>query len=72
MDTHSRSVAKAISWRVLASLVTGAIAFLFTGDLLIAAGIGSTEAVAKIFLYWGHERLWDRVPWGRSAAFHTP
>lgn len=71
METHGRSVAKAISWRILASLVTGLIAFVFTENLMIAVGIGSTEALAKIFLYWGHERVWDRIPWGRTAAFHT-
>ena len=71
METHGRSVAKAISWRILASLVTGLIAFVFTENLMIAVGIGSTEALAKIFLYWGHERLWDRIPWGRTAAFRT-
>lgn len=72
MDTHVRSVTKAISWRILATLITGTIAFFFTGNLFLAVGIGSTEAVSKIFLYWGHERLWDRIRWGRSAAFHSP
>lgn len=65
MDSHLRSVMKAVSYRVLATLVTGTLAFLFTGNLLIAVGIGSTEMLSKMFLYWAHERLWNRVRWGR-------
>lgn len=72
MDTHVRSVVKAVCWRVLATLVTGILAFLFTGNLLIAVGIGSSEAVAKIFLYWFHERLWDRIRWGRVIPMISP
>ena len=72
METHSRSVAKAISWRVFASLVTGVITFLFTGDLFIALGVGSSEALAKIFFYWGHERLWDQISWGRVKPIISP
>ncbi len=72
MDSHTRSVLKAISWRVLATMVTGILAYLFTGDLLIAVGIGSSEALSKIFLYWAHERLWDRVRWGRAIPVSSP
>ncbi len=72
MDTHARSVVKAISWRVMATLVTGTLTFLFTGSLLIAMGVGSSEAVSKIFLYWAHERLWDRIRWGRMFHISSP
>lgn len=72
MDTHGRSVVKAISWRVFATMVTGGITFLFTADLFIAIGVGSTEALAKIFLYWAHERAWDRVGWGRVTPLSSP
>ncbi len=72
METHVRSVVKAISWRVMATLVTGVLAFLFTGNMLIAIGIGSSEALSKIFLFWGHERLWDRIRWGRVIPVSGP
>ena len=72
METHVRSVVKAISWRIMATLVTGSLTYAFTGNLLIALGVGSTEAVSKIFLYWAHERLWDRIRWGRVMPFSSP
>lgn len=72
METHVRSVMKAVSWRVLATTVTGLLAFGFTGNVMIAIGIGSSEAVSKIVLYWIHERLWHRIRWGRVVPFSSP
>lgn len=72
METHSRSVVKAVSWRVFATCITGLITYLFTEDLWIALGVGSSEALAKIFFYWGHERLWDRISWGRVPPIVFP
>lgn len=67
METHVRSVAKAVSWRILGSLDTMFLTWLFSGSLTIAAFVGSTEAITKIFLFWGHERLWQKISWGRRA-----
>ena len=58
VDTQKRTIAKTITWRILASLTTFIIAWILTGDLLIGASIGSLEAIAKIFLYYFHERIW--------------
>ncbi len=65
MDTHLRSVVKGISWRVMATMVTTTVVYLYSGELTAAAVVGSLDALAKIVLYWGHERIWQMVPWGR-------
>ena len=65
MDTHLRSVIKGISWRVLATMVTTTVVFLYSGEITAAAIGGSFDALAKIVLYWGHERIWQCVTWGR-------
>ena len=65
MDTHLRSVAKGISWRILATMVTTTVVFLYSGELTAAAIVGSLDALVKIVLYWGHERIWQWVTWGR-------
>lgn len=70
METHSRSFVKGISWRIIATFITTGLTYFFTGDLSIAALVGSTEAISKILLYWGHERLWQQIPWGK--VFPTP
>jgi uncharacterized membrane protein len=67
MDTHSRSLLKAISWRVTGTIDTMLISLIITGSLKLAAAIGFTEVVTKSVLYYLHERAWLKVPYGRKA-----
>ena len=61
VDTKKRTVVKTLTWRITASLTTFIIAWILTGDILIGASIGSIEAIAKIFLYYFHERIWTNI-----------
>tara|TARA_A100001037_G_scaffold289824_1_gene301996 strand:+ start:1381 stop:1647 length:267 start_codon:yes stop_codon:yes gene_type:complete len=63
-ESRLRSVLKAASWRVLATLTTIAIAWLVSGDISIALEIGAWEIMAKILVYYFHERAWAMVPLG--------
>jgi uncharacterized membrane protein len=67
MDTHSRSLAKAFSWRMTGTIDTIIISLVVTGSVKLAATIGLTEVVTKSLLYYLHERAWLRIPYGRSA-----
>jgi uncharacterized membrane protein len=66
VETHSRSIAKAVSYRLLGSIVTGGIVYFFSGDAKISAGVGAIDVVAKIGLYFLHERLWNYISFGRQ------
>lgn len=61
-----RSLTKAISWRILATLATTTLVYLFTGNWLLSLGIGTTEGILKLILYYLHERVWNRTTWGKS------
>ncbi|MEN8249588.1 MAG: DUF2061 domain-containing protein [Bacteroidota bacterium] len=63
-ETHTRSVVKTISWRVLATLTTALLVYIFTGDITIAIEVGGLEAVAKLLFYYLHERGWAYIKWG--------
>jgi sulfate adenylyltransferase large subunit len=65
VDTHPRSIAKAVSWRTTGSLDTFMIAALITGNPKVAGGVALTEILTKMMLYYLHERVWTLVPWGR-------
>jgi uncharacterized membrane protein len=65
-DTNSRSLVKAITWRVVASLTTFILAFIITGELALSIGIGIADVIAKFILYFFHERVWDRISWGKQ------
>jgi len=64
-ERHSRSIVKAVSWRVLGTLDTILISWLISGELTIAFSIGTFELLTKTFLYYFHERLWNSIKWGK-------
>ena len=64
-DSHLRSVAKGLSYRLLGTLCTSALSFGITGSTRAAFLIGCADVIIKLLLFWGHERVWDRIVWGR-------
>jgi len=71
-EQHSRSLAKAVSWRVLGSIDTFLLGWLFTGSPKAAGAIASTEVITKILLYYFHERAWSSITWGASRSPDDP
>jgi uncharacterized membrane protein len=59
MNPQVRAIAKAITWRIVGSLDTFAIALVLTGRWQIASSISAVEVVTKCALYYAHEQLWD-------------
>ena len=64
-ETHSRSLAKAVSWRATGSIDTFLVAFVITSSPKIAGSVAATEIVTKILIYYLHERVWALIPWGK-------
>lgn len=62
-ESALRSLAKAISWRVTGTIDTFLISWFITGQVLLASGIALTEIMTKIFLFWLHERVWNKIQW---------
>ncbi len=61
-----RSIVKALSWRIIGTLDTIGISWLLTGEMNTALAIGSLELITKMLLYFGHERIWNRINFGRE------
>ncbi|MCT7523230.1 DUF2061 domain-containing protein [Aliarcobacter cryaerophilus] len=59
-----RSVVKTISWRTVGTLDTIIVSYFVTGNLVMAASIGSIEVITKMILYYFHERVWNRLKFG--------
>ena len=66
-DAHRRSVAKAASWRSLATVDTFLISWLITGRAATAGGIAATELLTKVVLFYLHERGWNWLRRERPA-----
>jgi uncharacterized membrane protein len=71
---RSRSLTKAVTWRMVGSLDTFILSFVVQQifglpmgrSAKVAASIALIETVTKIILFYFHERAWARVPWGRA------
>ena len=63
-----RSVVKTISWRTVGTLDTIIISYFITGNLVMAASIGSIEVITKMILYYFHERAWNKLSFGKVKA----
>ncbi len=66
-DSHRRSLMKALVYKVGSVTVLAVLSWVFTRDLLQMSGITITYELIAIVGYYVHERIWERVNWGRKA-----
>jgi uncharacterized membrane protein len=67
-EAHSRSLMKAVSWRIVGSLDTFVITWLVTGKLRYAGIVLGIETFTKIGMYYLHEQFWAWLPWWRKEG----
>jgi adenylylsulfate kinase len=67
-ESNGRSIAKAISWRLLATITTAVVVYILTGRLDIALAVGGIEIILKLILYYFHERSWNIVKFGKKEV----
>ena len=65
-ETNLRSIVKGISWRFVATGTTIIIVYTFFGRLDLAIAAGLLETVAKVLLYWAHEKIWQKIRFGKK------
>ena len=53
-----RHIAKTITWRIIASLTTFILAYIFTQNISKSLWLMGIEMVLKLLLYYYHERVW--------------
>jgi uncharacterized membrane protein len=60
----SRSVVKAITYRILIMCLDFVTIYLFTGAIRVAVGFMVVSNIYTTIGYFVHERFWARVQWG--------
>ena len=65
-ETNFRSVIKGVSWRLFATTTTVIIVYIFFKRLDLALAAGLLETASKVGLYWAHERVWQKIRWGKK------
>ena len=58
MGIAKRHIAKSITWRIIGSLDTLLLAYIFTGTLESGLKISGVELITKMILFYFHEKVW--------------
>ncbi len=66
MISKKRSLAKSLTWRVVAVVSTFIIGYAMTGSWSFAASLTIVSNVINFVLYYLHERIWLKTDWGKN------
>jgi len=67
LDKKLRSLIKSLTYRIIAFIVLMMITWYATGDLVQTTFISVTFHTIQLFLYYIHERLWEKINWGKPC-----
>lgn len=59
---------KAVTYRVLIVILDFISIYVLTGKTRIAFGFMLVSNIYTTVAYFGHERLWAHIRWGREAS----
>ncbi len=65
-ENHARSIAKAISYRILSLTVDTLFIYFITRKVSMTLGIVIVTNAYSTFLYYFHERLWNKSHFKRG------
>jgi len=68
MDHPRRSLVKSLTWRVIALFVTILAVYSYSRDIKESLVVGISANAVKIVLYYVHERIWNRIKFGRAKS----
>jgi 3',5'-nucleoside bisphosphate phosphatase len=57
----NRAMVKTVLWRIIASVLTTAIIYALSRDIIAAVSIVGAEFFTKMLLYWAHEKGWSFI-----------
>jgi uncharacterized membrane protein len=64
-ETLRRSVVKTLSYRVAILILDFVSIYIFTGQIKVAFGFMIVSNVYTTIGYFFHERIWDKIKWGK-------
>ena len=67
-DGHPRTTTKMITWRLIVNFSNFFVPFFMTGSWGQAGAFFTIAVFVNMALFYGHERVWNRVKWGKTVA----
>ena len=71
MEQKRRSVVKTLSWRLWATIITMFVVYAVKGEWRFAVEIGLLDTTIKLGAYFFHERMWNKINYGREIPLKT-
>jgi uncharacterized membrane protein len=71
-ETLQRSIVKTISYRVVILTLDFVSIYLFTGQIKVAFSFMIISNIYTTIGYFFHERIWDKIKWGKKRADNLP
>lgn len=65
-ETSLRSIVKTVTWRLTGSGATFLISYLVMGNFTMAGTVAVIQLITNTILYYGHERVWNIIKWGKQ------
>lgn len=65
METHSRTLTKAVIWQMMGLAVMLGVGWALTGSFALGGGIALINTLVGFVTYFFYERIWARIGWGR-------
>ena len=65
VETHKRTIARMVSYRITAWLFTILWTYMFTGNIGSATGFATALHILLSVDYYVHERIWLKIKWGK-------
>lgn len=67
-ETKKRAIAKAISFRALGTIVLATVSWIITGNAFETSAITIAFTVIQVGTYYLHERIWNKISWGKKKT----
>lgn len=68
MERRRRTLVKTITWRMIGLCITIVVVYAYSGNARESFTIGIVANAIKMAVYYAHERLWNRIHFGRDKG----
>jgi uncharacterized membrane protein len=66
MENRRRSLVKTITYRATVTIILAILSWIFTEDVFQTSAITISFTILATLVYYFHERIWDKIAWGRQ------
>ena len=67
-EMRKRSIAKAITYRIICISMLALVTYVVTRDIMKMTSIVVIFQSIQMIIYYFHERTWERVKWGQNLS----